>query len=405
MKKLKYLILGAGPSGLTLGRCLADKGEKDFLIIEKENEAGGLCRSKDVDGKPLDIGGGHFLDVRRPAVCDFVFRFLPEKDWNSFDRDSRIRIHGTEINHPFEANIWQLPSEYQDKYLESIKEAGCNTGKEKPVKFKEWIRWKLGDEIAENYMLPYNNKMFGGTLDELGTYWLEKLPNVSYEETLQSCTMHKSFGTQPGHAKFYYPKEYGYGEAFLRIADSMPENIKCGVSVTELDLTAKTVKCSDGEEYCADTIITTIPWGSMKIKGCTEEFENALTELKHSSVEIRYVAEDPQSPAHWVYVPDENTPYHRILCRCNFCPDSEGYWVETVEGRTGAYENSDWKDNYAYMNEYAYPLNTVNKPEKINLIMTEVREKGIIPLGRWGEHEHYNSDVVMERAMNLAETL
>jgi hypothetical protein len=143
----------------------------------------------------------------------------------------------------------------------------------------------------------------------------------------------------------------------------------------------------------------------MKIKGCTEEFENALTELKHSSVEIRYVAEDPQSPAHWVYVPDENTPYHRILCRCNFCLDSRGYWVETVEGRTGAYENSDWKDNYAYMNEYAYPLNTVNKPEKINLIMTEAREKGIIPLGRWGEHEHYNSDVVMERAMNLAETL
>ena len=405
MKKLKYLILGAGPSGLTLGRCLADKGENDFLILEKETEAGGLCRSKDVDGKPLDIGGGHFLDVRRPAVCDFVFRFLPEKEWNSFDRDSRIRIHGTEINHPFEANIWQLPSEYQDKYLESIKEAGCNTGKEKPVKFKEWIRWKLGDEIAENYMLPYNNKMFGGTLDELGTYWLEKLPNVSYEETLQSCTMHKSFGTQPGHAKFYYPKEYGYGEAFLRIAQSMPENIKCGVAVTELDLTAKTVRCSDGEEYSADTIITTIPWNSMEIKGSTDEFQEALSELKHSSVEIRYVAEDPESPAHWVYVPDVNTPYHRILCRCNFCPDSKGYWVETVEGRAKAYENSDWKDNYAYMNEYAYPLNTVNKPEKISLIMAEAREKGIIPLGRWGEHEHYNSDVVMERAMNLAKEL
>ena len=95
MEKVKYLILGAGPSGLSLGRKLLDKGEKDFIILEKEDTVGGLCRSETVDGKPLDIGGGHFLDVRRPLVCDFVFRFLEEKEWNSFDRDSRIRVHGT----------------------------------------------------------------------------------------------------------------------------------------------------------------------------------------------------------------------------------------------------------------------------------------------------------------------
>lgn len=43
-------------------------------------------------------------------------------------------------------------------------------------------------------------------LDELGTYWLEKLPNVSFEETLRSCLEHKPYGTLPGHAQFYYPK-------------------------------------------------------------------------------------------------------------------------------------------------------------------------------------------------------
>ena len=32
MEKAKYLILGAGPSGLTLGRKLLDKGEKDFRV-------------------------------------------------------------------------------------------------------------------------------------------------------------------------------------------------------------------------------------------------------------------------------------------------------------------------------------------------------------------------------------
>ncbi len=405
MRKTKYLILGAGPSGLTLGRKLKDNGENDFIILEKESVAGGLCRSEDVDGKPLDIGGGHFLDVRRPAVCEFVFRFMPENEWNVYERDSRIRIHGQEVGHPFEANIWQLPEELQNRYLESIKNAGCNTGEEKPEKFTDWIRWKLGDEIADNYMLPYNSKMFSETLDELGTYWLEKLPNVSYEETLQSCREHRSFGTQPGHARFYYPKEYGYGEPFKRIADNMADHMVYGAAVEELDLENRTVTCSDGEEYCADKIITTIPWDCMQLKGVSEEMTEAVQGLKSSAVEIRYVPEDCGTLAHWVYVPDPEVRYHRILCRSNFCTDSDGYWVETVKKRAEGYADSDWRDNFAYMNEYAYPLNTIDKPRQINLIIEEAKGKGVIALGRWGEHEHYNSDVIMEKAMALADEL
>ena len=70
---MKYLILGAGPAGLTYANRLKQKGISDFLVLEKEEDAGGLCRSAEIDGSPLDIGGGHFLDVRRPEVNDFLF--------------------------------------------------------------------------------------------------------------------------------------------------------------------------------------------------------------------------------------------------------------------------------------------------------------------------------------------
>lgn len=69
--------------------------------------------------------------------------------------------------------------------------AGCNLKEEMPQEFVSWIYWKLGDKIAENYMIPYNQKMFGEDLNQLGTYWLEKLPNVSFEETLLSCLTKK----------------------------------------------------------------------------------------------------------------------------------------------------------------------------------------------------------------------
>ena len=92
MERVKYLILGAGPAGLSFANCLKQKGEESFLLLEKEKEAGGLCRSMDVDGAPLDIGGGHFLDVRRPEVNRFLFGFMPEEEWNRYERDSKISL-------------------------------------------------------------------------------------------------------------------------------------------------------------------------------------------------------------------------------------------------------------------------------------------------------------------------
>ena len=186
MEKVKYLILGAGPAGLTFANMLKRKGEESFLILEKEKEAGGLCRSAEVDGSPLDIGGGHFLDVRRPKVCEFLFDFLPKEEWALFRRDSRICLQSAVVGHPLEANIWQFPLEEQVEYLSSIAKAGCNSGEPVPERFVEWIVWKLGQKIADDYMLPYNQKMFADELDTLGIYWLDKLPDVSFEDTLRS---------------------------------------------------------------------------------------------------------------------------------------------------------------------------------------------------------------------------
>ena len=67
---MKFLILGAGPAGLTFANKLKEAGETDFLVLEKEQEAGGLCRSIWIDGAPLDIGGGHILDV---SACKSIF--------------------------------------------------------------------------------------------------------------------------------------------------------------------------------------------------------------------------------------------------------------------------------------------------------------------------------------------
>lgn len=400
--KMKYLILGAGPSGLTLANRLKQMGETSFFVLEKEKEAGGLCRSTQVDGSPFDIGGGHFLDVRRPKVNEFLFQFMPEEEWDKFDRDSRIAVNGDVISHPIEANIWQMKLENQVEYLKSIAVAGCNLKEEMPQEFVSWIYWKLGDKIAENYMIPYNQKMFGEDLNQLGTYWLEKLPNVSFEETLLSCLTKKAYGEQPGHAQFFYPKKYGYGELWLRMAKEIKGQIQYDASVHAIDFDTNTVTTKEGETYSADVIISTIPWMEFaKITGMPQELKEKIGHLKYSSVQTAYFPDNLDTEAQWIYYPDPELSYHRILVRHNFCNGSKGYWTECNSTRV----DETTESTFQYMNQYAYPLNTIGKPEIMKELLEWAKTRRVYGLGRWGEHQHYNSDLVVELALKMAEEL
>ena len=394
---MKYLIIGAGPAGLTFANRLLQNGEEDFLVIERNEEAGGLCRSKDIDGRPLDIGGGHFLDVRNKDVLDFVFGFMPENEWERYERDSRIVVNGNTINSPIEANIWQMKLEDQVQYLKAIAVAGCNLNEEMPEKFVDWIYWKLGKKIAEDYMIPYNQKMFGENLNELGTYWLNKLPNVSFDETLISCLEKKAYGTQPGHAEFFYPKKYGYGEVWLRMAEKLKNKIIYNEPIKKIDIEKKVVN----DKYEADVIINTAPWKSFdEIIGLPKNLKKNVEDIKYSSVVIDYKEENLDTKAQWIYYPDPSLDYHRILVRHNFCPDSKGYWTETNLTR---FNKLDKDENNYFIMDYAYPLNTIGKQEKMKELLDYTSENNVIGLGRWGEWQHYNSDVVVNLAMKCAD--
>ena len=69
--KTKYLIIGAGISGLMFANCKKD----DFLIIEKENEIGGHCRTIYQDGFIWDYAGHFFhfkTDEMKKSFIDYM---------------------------------------------------------------------------------------------------------------------------------------------------------------------------------------------------------------------------------------------------------------------------------------------------------------------------------------------
>ena len=389
-----YVILGAGPSGLTFAHRLLDEGEPSFVVIEAEEEAGGLCRSVAVDGAPLDIGGGHFLDVKNARVTDFLFRFLPEDQWNRYSRITRIRMGGfDDIDYPFESHIYQLPEEEQAAVLDSVARAGCVTGAPEPSRFSDWIRWKLGDRIAEIYMLPYNWKIWSMDLDDLGAYWLHKLPDVSYEQTLQSCREKRPAGTVPAHGTFLYPKAFGYGEVWRRMGEQLGDRLCLNTKVTSVDVETRTVN----DKFRGKRIINTIPWPLWwELAALPGDVAEAAGRLRHTSIDVDYVGRNETSDAHWIYIPDEDVPHHRLLCRNNFIAGARGGWTETNSARSGP--PGKWRHH----NTFAYPLNTIAKPDDIELVLTWARSQEIYGLGRWGEWEYMNSDVAVAHALDLA---
>ena len=398
MKKIKFLILGAGPSGLSLANGLVARGIplNEIVVIEKESTVGGLCRSEMVDGYPVDTGGGHFLDTKRKSVLNFLFKFMPESEWNIFDRISKINIHDVQIDYPIESNLWQLPLSLQADYLDSLARADSRFSKTMPKEFSKWVTWKLGEMIARNYMIPYNNKIWSMDLSMLGTYWLYKLPDVNFKEAILSCLMGKPFGTLPAHSTFLYPKKHGYGEVWRRMGCALGDSLILDTKVNSIEINDKVVN----GRWKADTIISTIPWNFwLSVSDLPLKVVSAINNLKKVSIDVDYFPKTFESMAHWIYEPNEKISYHRQLLRSNFCLGSPGYWTETNSKRRCS------NSRHRFINDYAYPVNTIDKVKSVEIIDKWSRSRNIYGIGRWGKWEHMNSDVCVEESLNFAEFL
>jgi protoporphyrinogen oxidase len=316
---------------------------------------------------------------------------MPQNEWNLYERNTKIVVKGHTVDYPLESNIWQFPLDEQAEYLESMAKAGFLRTAEMPSRFTDWIRWKFGDRIAEDYMIPYNQKIWSCDLNELGTYWLEKLPDVSFRETLISCLQRAPQGTLPAHARFYYPSRTGYGEVFLRVAESLKGHIRYECPVYHL-ADDNTVN----GEFFGEVIVNTIPWNEFVLPG---DDGKPVESLEYASIDVDYYPERSDTDAHWTYYADTGLSYHRKIHRDNIIDGARGYWTETNARRRKE------KGAAHFENKYAYPLNTLAKPAAIRSLLETMRKRNVYGLGRWGEWEHLNSDVVIEHGIALAKKL
>ena len=99
------IILGAGLTGLSAGLHL---GAVPSVVVEREAEVGGLCRTHAEDGFTFDCTG-HLLHLRDEAIASLVDRLLPGA-FQRHERRALIFSKGVYTPYPFQANLHGLPA-------------------------------------------------------------------------------------------------------------------------------------------------------------------------------------------------------------------------------------------------------------------------------------------------------
>ena len=402
MKEFEYIIVGAGITGLTAGRILQLQNNNNFIVLESNDNIGGMCATKKIGEHYFDIGGGHVLHSPHKHIMDFVFSHIPKEDFNHYNSKIKIKLKDHIIDFPIELNIWQLPPNEQVEYLMSIIEAS-KSEPEIISNFENWIRCRLGSKIADEYMIPYNKKLWCIDISKISNDWLYKIPKTNLKKILKTIVEKdaKFDRTVVSHSSFYYPKYDG----FQAIPNAIHEKIKDHVL---LNTSVDKIKYENGswivnDTYKAKNIINTVPWMTLNIESINDDFEKMI-ELSNSLEYIGNVAslieKDYDHDSHWMYIPDDSTKHHREFYIHNFVPYSKKNGVMTDINIKRWVETRD-DCLYKHINTISYPIPTVNYKDIIKQILDFYAKYNLYGLGRWGKWEYYNIDTCIKDVMEF----
>ncbi len=430
------VIVGAGLAGLSTAYHLSGV---PYRLYEREQEVGGLCRSYKKNGFTFDYTG-HLLHFRQAEIKALVEKLLDGK-LQKHARRSFLYSHQAYTEYPFQVNTFGLPPEVVRECLMGFIATltpPVSSIAPKERSFKQWILDNLGEGMAKHFMVPFNEKLWQVSLDELTSDWVSWLvPKPDLKDVINGALgiKDKAFGYNPS---FLYPATGGINvlpESFVSGVTDIVHNCELEEVATKKHRAVfrdrRTGAVSD-EQY--ESLVSTIPIPEL-VRRCTD-FPAAL---KEAAAALRWVSvynvnlgfsRECVSDKHWLYFPEPKFPFYRIGFPTNFSPSlgrpgCSSMYVEMSHrptehrsaeelielARTGMEQAgilqpddemvvADVKDLH-----YAYVYFDRHRAQAVPAIIAELERRGIHSIGRYGRWEHTSMEDAIGQGKQLAEQL
>lgn len=364
--KFNYLIVGTGLFGATIAHSLTRSGKQCF-VIDKRSHIGGNIYTKLVNGINVHKYGAHIFHTSNKQVWDFVNSFV---EFNRYINAPIANYKGKLYNLPFNMNtfyqMWGVttPEQAATKIEEQRRESGITH----PRNLEEQAISLIGKDIYYTLIKDYTEKQWGRKATELPTFIIRRLP------------VRLTFDNNYFNDKYQGIPVGGYTKLVEKLLE--------GVEV-KLDM-----DYFENKEYfdsVADRIIYT---GEID-----RYFDYCFGHLEYRTVsfetEILEGVSNYQGNAVVNYT-DAETPYTRIIEHKHF---EFGNQPDTVISK-------EYSKEWRLGDEPYYPVND----ERNSALYTKYKaladaQERVIFGGRLAEYKYYDMHQVIERALNLANSL
>lgn len=364
MSKKNILIVGAGFSGVVIGRQLAEQGHLVRIIDKRPHIAGNCYDARDEK-----------TQVMVHTYGPHIFHTDNQEVWNFIQKYSQMMPYVNRVKATYNGKVFSLPINLHtinqffektcspDEARELIRDKGDSSITD-PKTFEEQALRFVGKELYEAFFKGYTIKQWGMSPAELPASILKRLPiRFNYDDNYFN---HKFQGM---------PKD-GYTEMVKKISEH--PNIKVELD-TEFDLS---------ERNAYDHVFYSGPLDAF--------YQYQFGRLGYRTLDFEKFTftGDYQGCAVMNYC-EQNVPYTRITEHKYFSP-----W-ESHEGSVcyKEYSRSCEPEDIPY-----YPIRQVGEMALLDKYLALAKsEKNITFVGRLGTYRYLDMDVTIAEALKTAE--
>lgn len=368
---MNILVVGAGFTGATAARYLADKGHK-VKIIDKRSHIGGNAYDEfNENGVLVHEYGPHVFFTDNQLVWNFISKF---SSWIEYKPNANALIDNKFLSMPFNFNAFKalFSNEEMDELLNRLK---LMYKDQRNVFILDMI--DSDDELIKNAALklyekdylPYNMKQWGLKPENIDFSVTARIPiRLSEESHLKD-------------SKYQYMPKNGYTALFKDLLNHGNITIELGIEfkgLNNLD-NVQAVLYTGMVDRLFDYKYGELPYRTIEFKKdkSKDKFELPSIVVYYPSLECEYTRKTDYS-----YLPN------------NLDKSSNVIITETPK-------------QYIHDNELPYYVVLTDESKRLyNKYLTDIKSlKKLFVAGRLADFKYYNMDNAIERGLEIAEEI